>query len=189
MRLAAAVAIVSLSAGAAKAQDRPTIFPTRDVDVTYRLPVPDAVGGRALEQRMRFTASGNKQRVDPPTPGLYIVMDFAAHSITTVRPEQRMALDMPTAAVSAGTTTSASYTRRGEASVAGLACTLWVTRAASGEGTEVCMTDDGVLLRAVAAGRILLEATKVRYATQEPGVFAIPEGFKRLAAPPPPPAR
>ena len=91
---------------------------------------------------------------------------------------------MPTAATAGATTTRQNFTRRGQDTVAGIACAEWTTVDAAGEPTDVCITADGVLLRALAAGRVLLMATSVRYDSQPPEVFALPDGYKRLAAPP-----
>ena len=172
-----------MALGSAHAEDRPAISPTRDVDVTYRIPQPDAAAGttRVLEQRMRYTAAGNRQRIDPPTPGLYVLMDFAAQRMSTVRPAERMSLDMPTPATAGAST--APFTRKGTARIAGVDCAEWLTRDASGEAADVCITADGVLLRAAVAGRLLVEATSVRYEPQDAAVFTVPDGFKHIAAP------
>ncbi len=177
-----AAVMLLLTLGTGAAQERPAITPTRDVDVIYRVPQPNAAAAsRALEQRMRYTAASRRQRVDPPTPGLYVIMDFAAHRMSTVRPGERMALDMPTPA-DAGASI-ASFTRKGEARVAGVDCTIWLTQDAVGAATEVCFTSDGVMLRAAGAGRLLLEATSVRYETQDAALFVVPGGFKHITAP------
>ncbi len=180
--LVAALAFAMVD-GSAQAQQRPAISPTRDVDVTYSVPQPASATtpARMLEQRMRYTATGNRQRIDPPTPDLYVIMDFAAHRMSTIRPSERMALDMPTPATTGAS--AAPFTRRGEARVAGLGCTEWLTRDATGEATVVCITPDGVLLRAIAAGRLLVEATGVRYEAQDASVFMVPDGFKHITAP------
>ncbi len=182
IRRIAAMLCLMTALGAAHAEDRPAISPTRDVDVTYRVPQPNAAGSaRALVQRMRYTAAGNRQRIDPPTSGLYVIMDFAAQRMSTVRPAERMSLDMPTPATAGAS--AAPFTRKGMARVAGVDCAEWLTRDASGEAADVCITADGVLLRAAAAGRLLVEATSVRYEPQDPSVFAVPDGFKHIAAP------
>ena len=179
---AAAMLSAGLLAAPALAQERPPLFPTRDVDVTYRLPAPDpaAGGGRVLEQRVRFSAASRRQRVDPPTAGTYFVLDYATHRMATVRPAAREVIDMANGEADAAAT---PYVRHGEATVAGFTCTEWWTRDAAREAAAVCLTPDGVLLRAVAAGRLLLEATRVSYAAQDASVFAVPEGFSHLEAP------
>lgn len=177
--------LFAMAVGSAQAQERPVISPTRDVDVTYRVPQPASASApaRVLQQRMRYTAASSRQRIDPPTSDLYVIMDFATRRMYTIRPSERMSLDMPTPATVGAST--APFTRRGEARVAGVGCTEWLTRDATGEATEVCITPDGVLLRAAAAGRLLVEAASVRYEAQDASVFVVPEGFKHITAPSP----
>ena len=184
--LACAVATVLAGFGAA-AQERPATIPTRDVDVVYRMVQPDAPGGpRALEQRMRWAATDGKLRVDPPSPGLYIIMNYKTRRLETIRDSQRMVMEMDASAAAIGPAvpSSASFKRHGEATVAGTACTEWETRDATGTPTLACLTGDGVLLRAVAAGRVLVEASSVRYGAIDPSVFEVPPGYTHVTPPP-----
>jgi hypothetical protein len=196
MRGAAWGAALLLAAAPAFADDpladnRPVLFPTRDVDVTYRMAQSDAPGGpRLLQQRMRYAVTAHKLRVDPPSPGLYMIVDYATHHLETIRDSQRMVMEMDAPGAMAGpvsggpTRAAAAFRRHGVGQVAGLDCTEWETRDAAGEPALVCLTADGVLLRAVGAGRVLLEATNVTYGTIDPAVFQIPDGYTRLTPPP-----
>ena len=67
--------------------------------------------------------------------------------------------------------------RVGADTVAGLACTQWRTTDTRGEQTLACTTDDGVMLRATAGGRVLMEAVSVSYTPQDQAVFALPPGY------------
>ncbi len=196
MALVALAASVLAEPRPARAQDRPATIPTRDVDVTYMMIQSDAPGGaRMLEQRMRWDVTSGKLRVDPPTPGLYMIMDFKTHRLDTVREAERMVIELNAAATTGtpGVASGASFKKRGEANVGGLACTQWETRDASGELALVCLTPDGVLLRVASAGRVLMEAAAVTYAPIDPGAFRIPDGYRHVGppqapAPPRPPA-
>ncbi len=200
MRTALILAAILLAPAAARAEERPAIFPTRDVDVTYRMAQPDAPDGpRLLEQRMRYAVAAHKLRVDPPSAGLYMIIDFATHHLETIRETERMVMDTDapgtTAGASGPTAQAGAFRRHGAAQVAGLACTQWETKDASGQPALVCLTDDGVLLRAIGAGRVLLEAARVNYGPIDPSVFVVPAGYTRLTPPPlsravplPPPA-
>ncbi len=86
-----------------------------------------------------------------------------------------------------GPPSTGDYRRLGPELVAGTSCTDWATRDVAGQDSVVCLTADGVLLRAVQAGRVLVQATRVEEATQPADVFAIPDG-DRVQAPPPPAA-
>ena len=85
---------------------------------------------------------------------------------------------------------SAHYTRGGNDTVSGLACTNWTVETQQGKGTA-CVTDDGVILRAHAAGQSptgesgtgMIEATSVHYGPQPESVFALPAGYKVMGLP------
>jgi hypothetical protein len=147
---------------------RPPAHPTRDVDVTYHV----GDGRRLLTERMRWQATTQRQRVDPPTAGLFVVIDYRAGRMQTVRLADRLVLDM-----AAPPTAEGQYARQGEDQVAGLACTNWESTASDGRRTVACITADGVMLRATTGGQVLLEAVAVDYAPQDPALFAAPDGF------------
>ncbi len=125
-----------------------------------------------LTERMRWQAATQRQRVDPPTEGLFVVIDYQAGRMHTVRVSDRLVLDMAAPASGGGT-----YVRQGEDQVAGLACTEWEATASDGRRTVACITEDGVMLRASAGGSTLLSAVSVDYAPQDPTLFAVPDGF------------
>ena len=85
--------VLALLAGAAAAAERPPITPQRDVDITYRLaqPAPDAP---PLQQRMRWSVAAGKLRVDPPSPGLYLIVDYRTKRMAVVKLAERAVLDM-----------------------------------------------------------------------------------------------
>ena len=61
--------------------------------------------------------------------------------------------------------------------VAGVPCTRWRTRDDSGVPSVVCLTADGVTLRAQRDGRILIEAVRISYAAQDASLFEAPPGI------------
>ncbi len=126
-----------------------------------------------LTERMRWQAATQRQRVDPPTEGLFIVIDYRAGRMETVRLSDRLVLDMAAPA----TGPAGGYVRQGEDQVAGLPCTDWQATATDGRSTVACITADGVLLRAAAGGQTLLSASSVAYAPQDSALFAAPDGF------------
>ena len=83
-----------------------------------------------------------------------------------------------------GPAPGAAFVRRGAARVAGLPCTEWLTQDVTGTPTLACITGDGVLLRAAAAGRVLVEALRLTYGPIDPAVFSIPGDYRRIAPPP-----
>lgn len=164
---------------------RPELRPTRDVDVTYRTaPLPSSAGERVLEQRLRWSAASQLMRIDPPTSGLYVIIDYSARRMSTVRAADRSVIDMaaPEGVVGMASGSSrAAYMRQGDEQVAGLACADWQTTDSEGRQAKVCVTADGVLLRAAANGKVLLTAVSVRYAQQDPSVFATPSDYTHHA--------
>ena len=169
-----------LLAFSAHAADRPPTIPLRDVDVTYQVtqPVP---GGPALSQRMRWLVASGRLRVDPPTPGLFMIVDYPANRMSVVKLADRAVLDVPTAGPGLPGAAAGTFAVRDSGVVAGLACSNWQTTDAAGQDTLLCLTADGVMLRASQKGRILLEATAVSYGPQDPAAFKAPDGFRHVA--------
>ncbi len=182
MRRTLLLALLALSAPArAQEPDRPRLTPSRDVDIIYRVPGPDG----PLEQRLRWGVAEGKLRVDPPSPGLFMVFDTVRHRLATVRESDHTVLEVPTAATGLpGTAGTGTFIRLGTAEIAGLACTQWATLDNGGKPALVCLTDDGVMLRAAGDGRVLALATAVRYAPLDAAVFRIPPDYRRISPPP-----
>ncbi len=172
--VAVPVLLALMSSSPAWAQDRPPVTPTRDVDVTYRA----GEGTKAVEQRARFQASNQRLRLDLPTPGVYAILDYPAHTLAVVSEPRRAVLDMPApAGAIAGVAPAGVFTRRGMDRVAGLACTDWETADNSGLPTLACFTDDGVMLRARHGGQLLVQAVRVSYGAQDATAFTVPAGY------------
>jgi hypothetical protein len=174
------ILLAIVSAGPAFAADRPPTMPQRDVDVTYQVAQP-IEGGPALSQRMRWSVATGRLRVDPPSPGLYMIVDYTAKRMSVVKPADRAVLDLPTAAPGLPGAPAGDYTRQDAAVVAGLPCTNWRTTDAGGHPTLLCLTADGVMLRASQGGQVLLQATTVSYGPQDPAAFVPPDGFRHVS--------
>ncbi|WP_419897049.1 DUF4412 domain-containing protein [Roseomonas sp. USHLN139] len=189
--LMAATALLTLPAllAPAAAQTAPSLRPTRDVAVTYKMvggpAVPGAPAGQEI--RMAWSAATGKQRVDPPGGMGWMLIDRQANTAVMVMEQQRSIMTMPPATVAQMTQempADARFTRKGSATVAGTACTEWDV-VTSQVNTTLCVTDDGVMLRAVGqapngGGPRGMEATEVRYAPQEAARFTVPADYKPL---------
>lgn len=173
---------------AAAGDERPVLRPLHDVDVTYAL---DAGHGVTVQERMRWDVAARMLRVDPPTNGLYVIIDLAARRMSTVQTARQAVIEMaaPEGVAGMADSAAAGAVRRGTDTVAGLACTNWDITDAAGQATRVCLTEDGVLLRAKLGHRTLLEAVTVRYGTIDPAVFRIPDGYTSRRIDPPPAGR
>ena len=171
-----ATALVGLAVACGAAQAAPVVLPARDVDVTYKVPVPGGAATAVL-QRLRFSAVLHKQRLDLPTSGNWMVIDFTARRMAMVRDESREVVELaapPTALLPGG---GNAFVRVGPDKVAGLACTEWRTHDVRGAESVVCYTDDGVLLRARQESRVLMEAVSVNYGVLDGAVFTPPAGY------------
>ncbi|MFT8245294.1 hypothetical protein [Roseomonas sp. BN140053] len=167
-------------------ENRPFLFPTRDVAVTFRHSARPGETFRAAfsacEAAIRTSlldAQGQPRDgalLEQRTGGLLQLRDAERRMEFLARrpgqPSNRIAVAPD----------HATFRREGEASVAGLACTLWrvteydwVTGNARRAGVEMipaqlCVTADGVVLRRVDQdGR--MEAVSVDYAPQDRAAF------------------
>ena len=115
-----------------------------------------------------------------------MITDYRSQMLLLIDPARGKALLVPAPANGvrpAGVRASGNYVRTGEQSVAGTPCTEWRTVDDSGAASLVCFTADGVMLRARHGDAVLIEATAIRYATQDPSLFALPPGMQ-LRGPP-----
>ena len=71
--------------------------------------------------------------------------------------------------------------RAATATVAGQTCTEWRTLDREAHPAVVCITDDGVLLRAGTAEQVRVSAVSVLYAPQDPAAFRVPADYARHA--------
>lgn len=173
------------------ADERPPTLPMRDVDVTYVVPTPAG----AARQRLRFNALRQKLRIDPPGGGLYVVIDFLAGRMATVREADRSVIEMaaPKAWMPGMGARHGRYIRRNDIVVSGVPCTEWQTTDSEGRDVRICFNTDGVMIRAAmhtgAGEAILALAAELRRESQDPTIFLVPANYRRLAPPPIPGAR
>lgn len=161
-----------------QAQERPTLLPTRDVDIAYRAGPPET----PLEQRARYDTRNQRMRLDTPTSGVWFLVDYKTRRAALVSDRDRGVLDMnapPSIAPGAGPT--GTYVRRGDDRVAGFPCTEWETSDSLNQPTLACFTSDGVMLRARRGTQTLAVATRVTYTPSDPAVFTIPATYSRVA--------
>ena len=162
----------------ARAEERPVATPTRDVDVIYQSVRPGQA--QPLRQRVRWNVAAGLQRVDPPSAGLYLILDYRAHRLLSVRDSIKTVLEIDaTGARLMPDPGAGHYQRAGAATVAGLTCAVWQADAPP-PAARLCVTDDGVMLRLTAGERVLAEAISVRYGPADPTVFAVPDGYRHI---------
>lgn len=165
----------------AQAQDRPMLFPQRDVTITYRL--PDNAG----EMQVSWLAARRLMRTDMPGGVGFGVMDMQAGTGFMAMTRERMLMDIPRGQFLGRTlapSERARFTREGQDRIANTPCTIWRVED-QGEATRVCMTADGISLRAEGINRpnSRVEATAVTYAAQDPARFQRPQGYQAFQMP------
>lgn len=170
----------------AAAQDHPPVMrPSRNVMVEYHVAGVSNGQQRSDTVRMYFADHGSKLRIEPlGQPGYSIVDRNTARMIIVLAP-QHAYVEMPYDAtrVMAFDDKGMTFTRRGTDTVAGIGCTIYDAKRQDHSG-QVCLSDDGLLLRTKgddpAHGNGELEAVKVDYGPQSPGLFLPPPDFQKM---------
>ncbi len=162
-----------------RAEERPQLFPTQDVDITYDVTRPQQP---KIRQRFRWLAAEHLERIDGPGKATTI-FDRSAHQITLLNPAGRTFRTLegtprgppePTAGV--------ELRRGGESVIAGLHCVDW-SWADEVETHTICVTADGVALRVVVDGATIMLARSVSYGKQAPALFQVPSNYSPALAP------
>jgi hypothetical protein len=170
-----------LSSATASVAEQPRLLPSRDVAVVYRAPGPHGV---EVEQRVRWLAAAQIMRIDPPNHDLHVIVDYVGRRMSVVDDASRSVVEMAapdTPNGIAGATPVASYTRIGQGAVAGHPCTEWQVSDPQGRAALLCITEDGVLLRAGTPETVRVSAISVQYTPQDAAAFQIPANYARLA--------
>jgi hypothetical protein len=176
----ALAALASLTAASAPAaEERPTLTPTRDADIIYRI---TRAGQPAIIERRRWLAADHLERVDGPDKSTTI-FDADRSEITLLNPGNRTYRKLEGAPRRpADPAKDATLARGAEAVVAGLHCTDW-SWVEDVETHTVCLTPDGVLLRLVIDGKTVIEAISVAYKQQPAKLFQVPPNYSPALAP------
>jgi hypothetical protein len=183
MRATLFAALLAALPLAAQAQDRPPLFPTRDVAVTYRI----AGQGQAGELTMLWSAAQRLMRMNLPGGAGFMVADHRAQRGFMVMEAMRTIMDVPMqqAAGIQAEMENARFTRGGTEKIAGADCTIWRYQGQARSG-EACITAEGVMLRAQgsAQGRQGgMEAIRVVFAPQPAAQFQRPQGYQTMQMP------
>ena len=185
MALALNLAIVLPAA----AQEHPMLHPSRDVVVEYQTNGgpggPQGQSGPHMV-RMYFADHGMKMRIEGVGQPGYAIVDRRAQQMIMVMVQQHMYMQVPydPRRTMEFDNPQGTFTRRGTETVAGYSCTLYDAKTPEHHG-EVCVTSDGVLLRARSDDPNQhgdLVATSVTYGAQPPGTFEPPPGFQKFDA-------
>jgi hypothetical protein len=179
----------------ALAQDKPPAQPTRDVTVEYRLLDSDSPTSSVRERPLKvyWAKGGAHMRIEMADERSYVLLDRDARRMSLVLLDQRGYVETPyDPQRPTGFTVppGIALVRGRNDVVAGNPCTLWHAKGDQGGGS-LCVTDDGVVLRAQGYDeqhRGDLEATSIIYGPQPASVFAPPADFRKLDLSPRPAA-
>jgi hypothetical protein len=169
-----------LLGSAPRAEERPQLSPTRDVDITYKITQQRQ---RPITERVRWSASEHLERVDGPNKSTSI-FDHNAHVDTLLNGASRTYRKLENAPRQLLEPEPGAVLKRGnDAVVAGLPCTDW-SWTEDVEKHTVCVTADGVVLRLVIdESKTVMEARSVRYAPQPAELFRVPPSYAPALAP------
>lgn len=184
-------AVCALLAVPALAGEQPSQRPSRDVAIEYSVsgmnPAGGGMGGGAGVMTMYFTNKGSLMRIEPPGGMGYTIMNADTGHTIAVMTSLKTYVEVAggQAVINTFANPGLTFRKIGADGAAGLICTLYET-GGNGRTGHVCLTDDGVQLRAQGGGpggTADMEALKVTYAPQPATLFQIPAGFTKMEMP------
>jgi hypothetical protein len=163
-----------------RAEERPQLSPTRDVDITYKITQQRQ---KPITERVRWSAGEHLERVDGPNKSTSI-FDHNARVDTLLNGASRTYRKLENAPRQLLEPEPGAALKRGNDSVvAGLPCTDW-SWTEDVEKHTVCVTADGVVLRLVIdESKTVMEARSVHYAPQSAELFRVPPSYAPALAP------
>lgn len=185
LALAAAVAACNPSAPSGQADGGGGLFPdlTRtayraDASITHEgasTPVVMIRDGRKM--RMEINApQGASTIITNGDSGESFILSNAGGQMMAIRATGAEQVSNPTEEWQGDLAQNA--TRTGTCSVAGENGAEW-TKTTEADGTDtVCVTDDGIILRATDDGRVVWETTRVQRGPQDAALFELPPGVQ-----------
>ena len=175
----AAAAAVALFPALAWADPAPSLIPSRDVDITYRV---KRAGQPNVSERVRWLAARKLERIDIPE-SLTTIVDHAKNDFVILQPKQRQVIKGLGSPHDSTVMDVGPAAERGPVlHVKALDCTEWTWSDADGQN-RVCVTDDGVILQAQIGNSTTLKAMKVVYGPLKPALFEVPLNYEPTILP------
>ena len=190
MRRILLVLVMLAAVSPAVADDTSLIRPRKDVAVEYRS--AGAAQGAAADPgrvvTMRFSSKSSRIRIDGAEGHGYAILDIDTGHMIIVMTERHMYIERPAdpGMVAMFQARNAAFRKTGTDTVAGVQCTTYDATINERTG-QVCLTDDGVMLRARSADPGSQSppgsAVKVTYAEQPGALFETPSGYRQMNVP------
>ena len=162
--------------GQLRAENQPTLFPTRDAVILYK----QQAGAFEMGQiQIFYSASTKRTRTNTEKFNVFIITDHIANRMLQVTPG-----NPPMYRENAIPPATSRYSSTGRTeTIAGQRCEVWqVYQAATPKPATQCITSDGLMLRSVnegLGGNMVMEAVAISYAPQNPSLFQLPPGATR----------
>jgi hypothetical protein len=190
LAMALGAALTALPRLCAGADDRPPAQPIRDVTVEYTL-TELAAGGEQSRPRpikVYWAGGGAHMHIEMSDERSYVILDRDTKLMTVVLLDEHGYVQLPyDPKKPTGFTVPSGIAlkRAGTEVIVGNACNVWVQKD-DDNSTQLCVTDDGVLLHAEnrTPARIdTLKATSVIYGPVPSSALVPPADFQKLPAP------
>lgn len=164
----------------------PNFSPTRDVTVEYQTRAAES--GKTGAVTEYFSSELGRKRVEFGS-GHWLI-DDRTHRVFVVAPQLQTVIETSGARELPLVFPPGSKSKRQGPcdTIAGLASTNWRMTAPDGYWSDVCVTDDGLVLR-IYDDVQTTEAAKVSFGPLDPKMFAPPANWRRVEAPPLGPTR
>jgi hypothetical protein len=187
MRPALIILLAGIAWAPALAEERPSVAPGRDVDVTYAV---RANGHDDVQKttHLAYSVAAHGFRIDEEKQPGYILMEPRDGGMRLVSDAHKAVVALPRE-MSSGSLwdPAARLTRVRSDTVAGIACTEWRVAMPPpkkgempSEPQDVCLSADGVALRFndMMESRV---ATKVDFAPQDASRFRVPAAYRAMS--------
>ncbi len=164
-------------------EERPLFMPNRDVTVVYAVQPENS----PLVQKRKIYFSGDKKifRIDGPDNIGLTIIDPGKQIATVISNKSRIYTIIPSKSGKGGIflDDSLHFKEKGSKRIIGILCHQWEVQGPKGN-SEVCVTDDGVILRQEGTdidgidGKT--EALSVQYNPLPVSIFQIPAGYQQV---------
>lgn len=166
--------------------EKPLFMPKRDVTVLYAIKPENS--SLLQSRKIIFSGDGNTLRVDGPDNMGMVIVDSAKKIATVISHKSRIYTVIPSKSNQSGLFLDQNMTfkKKGTERIAGIICRDWKVKGPQGSA-DVCITDDGVLLKQEGADADGVEgqtvALSVDYSKLPPSTFQVPVGYQQVKLP------